>query len=210
SRRPRRDEDHEEGHEDEEQVNLRDLPSWTSWTSWSWWSSWRGRWPVTANTFDSTDVVTALLNIRRFTREVLVAVPVMVVLLAADGSTRGLSARATQSPQKPEFDLLIRNGHVIDAKNSIDAVRDVAIAGGKVAQVAANIAPNRARDVVDATGFYVTPALIDIHSHVFWGSEPDAAYSNGYSAIQPDDHSFRSGQTTRVDAGGPGWRRSPH
>jgi dihydroorotase len=111
--------------------------------------------------------------------------------------------------QQPEFDLLIRNGHVIDPKNGIDAVRDVAVAGGKVAMVAENIAPTRARDVADATGFYVTPGLIDIHAHVFWGSETNAAYSNGYSAVQPDDHSFRSGQTTLVDAGGSGWRNFP-
>lgn len=111
--------------------------------------------------------------------------------------------------QAPEFDLLIRNGHVIDPKNGVDAVMDVGIAGRKIAAVASNLAPSRARDVVDANGLYVTPGLIDIHAHVFWGSEADAAYSNGYSAVQPDDHSFRSGQTTLVDAGGSGWRNFP-
>lgn len=116
---------------------------------------------------------------------------------------------APLAAQKPEFDLLIRNGHVIDPKNGVDAVRDVAVAGGKIAMIAENIAPSRARDVVDATGLYVTPGLIDIHAHVFWGSEMNAAYSNGYSAVQPDDHSFRSGQTTLVDAGGSGWRNFP-
>jgi dihydroorotase len=111
--------------------------------------------------------------------------------------------------QNPEFDLLIRNGHVIDPKNGVDAMMDVAVAGGKIAAVAANLAPARARSVVDARGFYVTPGLIDIHAHVFWGSESNAAYSNGYSAVQPDSHSFRSGQTTLVDAGGSGWRNFP-
>jgi dihydroorotase len=111
--------------------------------------------------------------------------------------------------QNPEFDLLIKNGHVIDPKNGIDAVRDVAVAGGKIAMVAENIGASRAREVADATGFYVTPGLIDMHAHVFWGSETDAAYSSGYSAVQPDDHSFRSGQTTLVDAGGSGWRNFP-
>jgi dihydroorotase len=117
----------------------------------------------------------------------------------------GLGLRA----QDPEFDLLIRNGHVIDAKNGLDAVRDVAIAGSKVALVAAGIAPARAKDVVDATGLYVTPGLIDIHAHVFWGHDPNAQYSDGYSAVQPDSHSFRSGQTTLVDVGGAGWRNFP-
>jgi dihydroorotase len=111
--------------------------------------------------------------------------------------------------QNPEYDLLLRHGHVVDARNNIDAVMDVAIAGGKIAAVAKDIEPSRARDVVDATGFYVTPGLIDIHSHVFWGSEDNAAYSNGYSAVQPDGFSFRSGQTTLVDAGGSGWRNFP-
>ena len=119
------------------------------------------------------------------------------------------STALSEAGQNPEFDLLIKNGHVIDPKNGVDAVVDVAVAGSRIAQVAANIAPARARDVVDATGFYVTPGLIDMHAHVFWGSEPDAAYSNGYSAVQPDDHSFRSGQTTLVDAGGSGWRNFP-
>lgn len=131
-------------------------------------------------------------------------------LRVACGAVFGfLATAALIGAQKPEFDLLIRNGHVIDPKNGIDAVRDVAVAGGKVAMVAENIAPTRARDVADATGFYVTPGLIDIHAHVFWGSEVNAAYSNGYSAVQPDDHSFRSGQTTLVDAGGSGWRNFP-
>ena len=121
----------------------------------------------------------------------------------------GIAAAAAAAQQRPEFDLLIRNGHVIDPKNGIDAVLDVAVAGGKIAAVAANLAPARARDVVDAHGFYVTPGLIDIHAHVFWGSESNAAYSNGYSAVQPDSHSFRSGQTTLVDAGGSGWRNFP-
>ena len=111
--------------------------------------------------------------------------------------------------QNPEPDLLIRNGRVIDARNGIDAVMDVAIAGGKVARVAANITPSAGQRVVDATGLYVVPGLIDIHSHVFYGTEEDAYLSNGFSAVPPDNHSFRSGQTTLVDVGGAGWRNFP-
>ena len=108
--------------------------------------------------------------------------------------------------QNPEFDLLIRNGHVIDPKNAVDAVMDVAVAGGKIARVAANITPSSARRVADATGLFVVPGLIDIHAHVFFGTEKDAYLSNSDTAVQPDTHSFRSGQTTLVDAGGAGWR----
>ena len=111
--------------------------------------------------------------------------------------------------QNQEFDLLIKNGHVVDPKNGINAVMDVAVAKGKVALVAANIARERAKDVADATGLYVTPGLIDIHAHVFWGHDPNAQYSDGYSAVQPDSHSFRAGQTTLVDVGGAGWRNFP-
>jgi dihydroorotase len=111
--------------------------------------------------------------------------------------------------QDPEFDLLIRNGHVIDPKNGVDAVMDVAVADGKIARIAGHIAPERARRVADASGLYVTPGLIDLHAHVFWGTEPHAAYSNGYSAVPPDSHSFRNGQTTLVDVGGAGWRNFP-
>jgi dihydroorotase len=117
---------------------------------------------------------------------------------------------ATMTPalkaQGPEFDLLIRNGHVIDPRNTIDAVMDVAITGGKIARVAASIPPASARRVADAAGLYVVPGLIDIHAHVFYGTEKDAYLSNSDTAVPPDSHSFRSGQTTLVDAGGAGWR----
>jgi dihydroorotase len=119
------------------------------------------------------------------------------------------TAAVALNAQQQEFDLLIRNGHVIDPQNGIDAVMDVAIAGSKIASVATNIAPARARQVVDAKGLYVTPGLIDIHAHVFWGHDEESQYSDGYSAVQPDSHSFRSGQTTLVDVGGAGWRSFP-
>src|SRR5919109_4043670 len=111
--------------------------------------------------------------------------------------------------QNQEFDLLINDGHLIDPQNGMNAVMDVAIAVGKIASVASDIAPARARQVVEAKGLYVTPGLIDIHAHVFWGHDEESQYSDGYSAVQPDSHSFRSGQTTLVDVGGAGWRSFP-
>src|ERR1700674_2534976 len=68
-----------------------------------------------------------------------------------------------------DYDLLIKSGHVIDGKNRISAVRDVAIKDGKIAAVAANIAASRAQKTVDASGLYVTPGLVDIHVHVYPG-----------------------------------------
>lgn len=104
------------------------------------------------------------------------------------------------------FDILIKNGHVIDAKNGLDKPMDVAIKDGKIAQVSESISEKGAKVVIDAKGLYVTPGLIDIHSHNFHGTEPDAYLSNSFTALPPDGFSFRSGVTTLVDVGGAGWR----
>jgi dihydroorotase len=119
------------------------------------------------------------------------------------------TAQNPPAAQAPQIDLLIKGGHVIDPKNGVNAVMDVAIAEGKVSRVAANIDPAQAARVADATGLYVVPGLIDIHAHVFYGTERDSYLSNGDSAVPPDNHSFRSGQTTLVDVGGAGWRNFP-
>jgi dihydroorotase len=115
------------------------------------------------------------------------------------------SAQQPQAQQQREFSVLIKGGHVIDPKNGVDGVMDVAVANGKVAAVAPSIAPERAATVVDAAGLYVMPGLIDLHAHVFYGTA-DAYLAGGFTAVQPDSHSFRSGQTTLVDVGGAGWR----
>ena len=108
--------------------------------------------------------------------------------------------------QAQKFDILLEGGHVIDPKNSIDGIMDVAISEGKIAQVARDISTANATRVVDVKGLFVMPGLIDIHSHNFFGTEEDAYLSNSYTAVPPDGFSFRSGVTTIVDAGGPGWR----
>ena len=105
------------------------------------------------------------------------------------------------------YDLLLKGGHVIDPKNGIDAVRDVAVAGGKIAAVGKDLAAGDARKVIDVRGFYITPGLIDIHAHVYAGYGP--AYT-GRSSVFPDGFTFKSGVTTVVDAGGAGWRNFEH
>ncbi|WP_420320464.1 amidohydrolase/deacetylase family metallohydrolase [Flagellimonas sp.] len=105
-----------------------------------------------------------------------------------------------------EYDMLVNDGHVIDAKNGIDQVMDVAIKDGKIAKIAARIPEQNAKKVIDAKGFYVVPGLLDIHSHNFHGTEPDAYLSNSDTALPPDGFSFRSGVTTIVDVGGAGWK----
>ncbi|CAN5824005.1 amidohydrolase/deacetylase family metallohydrolase [soil metagenome] len=107
------------------------------------------------------------------------------------------------------YDIVIKGGHVIDPKNNIDAVMDVAIKDGKVIQLANNIDGKQAVQVVDAKGLYVTPGLIDMHAHVFFGTESDHYLSNGLVAVVPDGFTFRVGVTTVVDAGGAGWKSFP-
>lgn len=113
------------------------------------------------------------------------------------------------SAKAQSYDIVIKGGHVIDPKNNIDAVMDVAISNAKIAKVAAGIDASKAKQVVNATGLYVMPGLIDLHAHVFFGTEPDHYLSNGMAAVVPDGFTFRVGVTTVVDAGGAGWKSLP-
>ena len=117
-----------------------------------------------------------------------------LILLAA-----GLTASAQQ------YDLLLKGGHVIDAKNNIDAVRDVAVKDGKIAAVSANIDAKQSAKTLDVTGLYVTPGLVDMHVHVFHTSLVPGAWA-GDNSVQPDLISFRTGVTTMVDSGSAGYR----
>ncbi len=105
-----------------------------------------------------------------------------------------------------EYDMLLQGGHVIDPKNNIDQEMDVAVDEGKIALVAENIDPSSAEKVVEVNGFYVVPGLIDMHSHNFHGTEPNAYLSNSFTALPPDGFTFRVGVTTVVDVGGAGWK----
>ena len=106
------------------------------------------------------------------------------------------------------YELLIKGGHVIDPKNGVNRIMDVAVAGGKIARVAENIAPAEAEKTVDAAGLYVTPGLIDIHVHVYTGTGNRNSYT-GDRSVYPDGFTFRSGVTTVVDAGSSGWSNFP-
>jgi dihydroorotase len=90
-----------------------------------------------------------------------------------------------------QYDLLLRGGHVIDPKSGTDAVRDVAIRNGRIALVAAGVDAASARKVVDVTGLYVTPGLVDIHVHVYAGTGERDSYA-GTTACTPTDS--RSGR----------------
>lgn len=107
--------------------------------------------------------------------------------------------------QQPAYDLLLRGGHVIDAKNHIDAVMDVAIKDGHIARVAPGLKPGDAIKTIDVKGMYVTPGLIDLHTHNYTGTGERDSYAGDLS-IRPDGFTFRSGVTTVIDAGCAGWR----
>ena len=103
------------------------------------------------------------------------------------------------------FDLLLKGGHLIDPKNGIDAPRDLAIAGGAIAAVDAEIPVEGARQVLDVSGLYIVPGLVDIHTHMYATPGHRNAWA-GDNSILPDGFSLRSGVTAMVDTGSAGWR----
>ena len=104
------------------------------------------------------------------------------------------------------YAIVIKGGYVVDPKNNIHEVMDIAVNDGKIISVAKKIDTTGALQVVNAKGMYVTPGLIDMHAHVFIGNETDHTYSNGPLSIPPDGFTFRNGVTTVVDAGCAGWK----
>ncbi len=107
------------------------------------------------------------------------------------------------------YSIVIKGGLVIDPKNGINEVMDIAIQDGKIASVAKNINATGAAQVINAKGLIVAPGLIDIHGHVFAGTQPDRYLSDGNGALMPDGYTFRVGVTTIVDCGGAGWKNFP-
>ncbi|HMJ61830.1 MAG TPA: amidohydrolase/deacetylase family metallohydrolase [Bryobacteraceae bacterium] len=112
---------------------------------------------------------------------------------------------ASFAAAQAQYDLLIQGGHVIDAKDRISAVRDVAIRDGKIAAVAEHIDPASAVKTVSAKGLYVTPGLIDIHVHVYASTGEAHSYA-GDNSVFPDGYTFRVGVTTVADAGCAGYK----
>ncbi|MES1216538.1 MAG: amidohydrolase/deacetylase family metallohydrolase, partial [Bacteroidota bacterium] len=104
------------------------------------------------------------------------------------------------------IDILLKGGHMIDPANKIDRQMDLGITAGKISQVNASIPADSAKKVIDITGMYITPGIIDMHVHVFHGVDPGSYIANGFHSLPPDAFTFRAGVTTVVDAGSSGWK----
>ncbi len=96
------------------------------------------------------------------------------------------------------YDLLLKNGHVLDPANQRNERMDIAIVGRRIAKIGKDLKASHAKVVVEASQYYVTPGLIDIHTHF----DSQGASLN----LIPDHNTLTSGVTTAVDAGSSGWK----
>ena len=94
------------------------------------------------------------------------------------------------------YDLVIKNGTVIDPSQKTCEKKDIAVAGGKIAAVENYISDGNSHDVIEAEGLLVTPGLGDLHVHVWWGV--------AHLAIEADPACVYRGVTTAIDAGSSG------
>lgn len=97
---------------------------------------------------------------------------------------------------RPMYDLILKGGTVVDPAQQLHQVLDVAIADGKIARLASELDPSLAWQVMDVTGQIVTPGLVDLHTHVYWGGTP--------LGMNADRVGPATGVTTFVDAGSAG------
>ncbi|MCU0884955.1 MAG: amidohydrolase/deacetylase family metallohydrolase [Beijerinckiaceae bacterium] len=95
-------------------------------------------------------------------------------------------------------DLVLKGGRVIDPSQNLDGVRDVAFSAGRVSAIGQDLAAGPGTEVRDVSGYIVSPGLIDLHTHVYWGGTS--------LGIDADEFCRTSGVTTSVDTGsaGPG------
>src|SRR5262245_13544229 len=99
-------------------------------------------------------------------------------------SAAGIAAVACgRSLFAAKYDLLIKGGRVIDPSRRLAAVRDIAISGGRIAAVEANLSAADGASTIDATGKLVVPGLIDIHTHARSNEMPAICLSNGVTSL---------------------------
>ena len=103
------------------------------------------------------------------------------------------AAPIRSAAQDRPYDLVIRNGEVIDPSRGLRRKADLAVSAGRIAAIEETIPPERAWEVIDAKGLYVTPGLVDLHTHCY--------HSATGLSVEADPIAARSGVTTWVDAG---------
>jgi dihydroorotase len=113
------------------------------------------------------------------------------------------SSRNQNSEELLQYDLILKNGHVIDPANNVNDKLDVGIKDGKIIRVDTHISPGEGSQVIDASEMIVTPGILDIHTHVYSYRVPK---EGGITCVDADSHMFASGVTTTVDAGSTGWK----
>lgn len=104
----------------------------------------------------------------------------------------GVAISPAQSQRPPLFDILIKGGEVIDPSRGFRQKADVAVLNGRIHAIESAIPADQGIDLVDAKGLYVTPGLVDIHTHIHYGLG---------IGVEADPIAARSGTTTWVDAG---------
>jgi dihydroorotase len=117
------------------------------------------------------------------------------------------STEPDQAGRTPIYDLLLKNGNVVDPSSGRNGRLDIAIVGERIARIAADLPAQQARTTVDVSNYYVTPGLIDLHAYVnsqgvYRQGDPRTDWRN----VNPDHNTLRHGVTTVVDAGSTGWK----
>jgi dihydroorotase len=137
--------------------------------------------------------------------------PVLAPPPSLPAETREPSGERRRAPvelkSEPIYDLLLKNGNVIDPSSRRNGRLDIAIVGQRIARIAANLPAHQARTTVDVSAYYVTPGLIDLHAYVnaqsvFRQGDPRTDWRN----VNPDHNTLRHGVTTVVDGGSTGWK----
>jgi dihydroorotase len=124
-------------------------------------------------------------------REMKILILVFSLLLAS--GVRG------QEPASPEiYDILLKNGRVLDPAGKHDGRFDIAITRNKIVRIAPDLPSRSARNTIELSGCLVTAGFIDINAHV------DAR--GAWRSVNADHHALRSGVTTVVDSGSTGWK----
>jgi dihydroorotase len=94
------------------------------------------------------------------------------------------------------YDFIIKDGFLIDPTLDIEEEFDISFKDGKVAKIEKNISRKEGVEILDASGKIVTPGLIDLHTHLFWGVS--------HYGVDPDPTCLLKGVSTAIDAGSSG------